>query len=120
MWLEINPIRNERINEALKVLLEQMEREGYVPGTKEVLHDVDEVQKRYLLCSYSERLAIAYGIICTPAGTTIQVTKNICVCVDCHVAIKFISKIVGREIIVRDNSRFHHFKDGNCSCSDYW
>ena len=32
---------------------------------------------------------------------------------------KFISKIIGREIIVRDNSRFHNFKDGRCSCSDY-
>jgi pentatricopeptide repeat protein len=110
----------ERINEALKVLLEQMEREGYVPDTKEVLHDVDEEQKRYLLCSHSERLAIAFGIISTPAGTTIRVTKNLRVCVDCHIATKFISKIVGREIIVRDNSRFHHFKDGKCSCGDYW
>ncbi|KAL0015296.1 hypothetical protein SO802_002365 [Lithocarpus litseifolius] len=110
----------ERINEALKVLLEQMEREGYVPDTKEVLHDVDEEQKRYLLCSHSERLAIGFGIISTPAGTTIRVTKNIRVCVDCHIAIKFISKIVGREIIVRDNSRFHNFKDGRCSCGDYW
>jgi hypothetical protein len=30
------------------------------------------------------------------------------------------SKIVGRELIVRDNKRFHHFKDGKCSCGDYW
>lgn len=110
----------DRINAALKVLLEQMEREGYVPDTNEVLHDVEEEQKIYLLCSHSERLAIAFGIISTPAGTTIRVTKNLRVCVDCHTATKFISKIVGREIIVRDNSRFHHFKDGKCSCGDYW
>jgi pentatricopeptide repeat protein len=110
----------DRINEALEVLLEQMERDGYVPDTKEVLHDVEEEHKKYLLHSHSERLAIAFGIISTPAGTTIRVTKNIRVCTDCHTAIKFISKIVGREIIVRDNSRFHHFKDGSCSCGDYW
>ncbi|XP_041007823.1 putative pentatricopeptide repeat-containing protein At3g23330 [Juglans microcarpa x Juglans regia] len=110
----------DRINEALEVLLKQMEREGYVPDTKEVLHDVEEEQKKNLLCRHSERLAIAFGIISTPAGTTIRVTKNIRVCVDCHTATKFISKIVGREIIVRDNSRFHHFKDGKCSCGDYW
>ncbi|GLT71425.1 hypothetical protein SLA2020_434430 [Shorea laevis] len=110
----------DRINEALEVLLEQMEREGYVPDTKEVLHDVEEEHKKYLLYSHSERLAIAFGIISTPAGTTIRVTKNIRVCTDCHTAIKIISKIVGREIIVRDNSRFHHFKDGKCSCGDYW
>uniref|UniRef100_F6HMU0 DYW domain-containing protein n=1 Tax=Vitis vinifera TaxID=29760 RepID=F6HMU0_VITVI len=110
----------DRINEALKVLLEQMEREGYVLDTTEVLHDVEEEQKRYLLCSHSERLAITFGIISTPAGTTIRVTKNLRVCVDCHTATKFISKIVGREIVVRDNSRFHHFKDGKCSCGDFW
>ncbi|KAF8401916.1 hypothetical protein HHK36_012867 [Tetracentron sinense] len=110
----------DRINEALKVLLEQMEREGYVPNTDDVLHDVEEEQKRYILCIHSERLAIAFGIISTPAGTTIRVTKNLRVCVDCHTATKFISKIVGREIVVRDVSRFHHFKDGKCSCGDYW
>ncbi|CAK9166796.1 unnamed protein product [Ilex paraguariensis] len=110
----------DRICEALEVLLEQMEREGYVPNTNEVLHDVEEEQKRHLLSSHSERLAIAFGIISTPAGMTIRVTKNLRVCIDCHTATKFISKIVGREIIVRDNSRFHHFKDGKCSCGDYW
>ncbi|GKV23361.1 hypothetical protein SLEP1_g33097 [Rubroshorea leprosula] len=31
-----------------------------------------------------------------------------------------ISKIGKREIIARDSSRFHHFKDGVCSCGDYW
>ncbi|KAF9598750.1 hypothetical protein IFM89_031418 [Coptis chinensis] len=38
---------------------------------------------------------------------------------DCHSAIKFISKVVGRKIIVRDN-RFHHFGNGLCSCADFW
>lgn len=110
----------DRINVTLKVLLEKMEREGYVPDTNEVLHDVDEEQKKALLSSHSERLAIAFGIISTPAGTPLRITKNIRVCVDCHTAIKFISKIVGREIIVRDNSRFHHFNGGKCTCGDYW
>ncbi|XP_054809729.1 putative pentatricopeptide repeat-containing protein At3g23330 isoform X4 [Prosopis cineraria] len=110
----------DKINEALNVLLEQMEKEGYVADTDQVLHDVEEDQKRFLLHTHSERLAIAYGIISTPAGTTIRVIKNIRVCVDCHTAIKFIAKIVGREIIVRDNSRFHHFNNGHCSCGDFW
>ncbi|BAT72707.1 hypothetical protein LR48_Vigan325s004500 [Vigna angularis] len=110
----------DKINEALNILLEQMEKEGYVLDTKEVLHDVDEEHKRDLLRTHSERLAIAFGIISTTAGTTIRVIKNIRVCVDCHTAIKFMAKIVGREIIVRDNSRFHHFRNGSCSCGDYW
>ncbi|KAK7280104.1 hypothetical protein RJT34_25166 [Clitoria ternatea] len=110
----------DKINKALNVLLEQMEREGYVLDTSEVLHDVDEEHKRDLLRTHSERLAIVFGIISTAAGTTIRVIKNIRVCVDCHTAIKFMAKVVGREIIVRDNSRFHHFKSGSCSCGDYW
>ncbi|XP_004296377.1 PREDICTED: putative pentatricopeptide repeat-containing protein At3g23330 [Fragaria vesca subsp. vesca] len=116
---ESHPYYDE-ITKALEVLLEQMEREGYAPNTNEVLQDVEEEQKKYLLCHHSERLAIAFGIISTPAGTTIRVTKNLRVCVDCHTATKLISKIVGREIIVRDNNRFHHFKGGECSCGDYW
>lgn len=108
------------IKKAMLDLLEQMEREGYVADTSEVLHDVEEEQKRYLLNTHCERIAIVFGIISTPAGMTIRVIKNLRVCVDCHTATKFISKIVGREIIVRDNSRFHHFKDGKCSCGDYW
>ncbi|KAL9239491.1 hypothetical protein vseg_013806 [Gypsophila vaccaria] len=110
----------DSIKKALEKLLDEMEKEGYVPDTSEVLHDVDEEYKKSLIYSHSERLAIAFGIISTPDGTTICVTKNIRVCTDCHTAIKFMSKIVRREIIVRDNSRFHHFKDGKCSCGDYW
>ncbi|XP_031482992.1 putative pentatricopeptide repeat-containing protein At3g23330 [Nymphaea colorata] len=110
----------EAIQDTLAILSELMEREGYVPNTEDVLHDVEEEQKRHMLCGHSERLAIAFGIISTPPGTSIRVTKNLRVCSDCHTATKFISKIVGREIVVRDVSRFHHFKDGSCSCGDYW
>ncbi|XP_022978655.1 putative pentatricopeptide repeat-containing protein At3g23330 [Cucurbita maxima] len=110
----------EEVREAMEVLMELMKREGYEADTSEVHHDVEEEQKKYLLCRHSERLAIVFGIINTPAGTTIRVTKNLRVCTDCHTATKFISKIVGREIVVRDNSRFHHFKNGMCSCGDYW
>ncbi|KAJ0798086.1 putative DYW domain-containing protein [Helianthus annuus] len=46
--------------------------------------------------------------------------KNLRVCGGCHEATKFISAIEKREIIVGDNSRFHHFKEGKCSCGDYW
>ncbi|CAL0313809.1 unnamed protein product [Lupinus luteus] len=68
---------NDKINEALDILLEQMEKEGYVLDTTAVLHDVDEEHKRDLLHTHSERLAIAFGIISTTAGTTIRVIKNI-------------------------------------------
>ncbi|CAI0461390.1 unnamed protein product [Linum tenue] len=50
----------------------------------------------------------------------VRVTKNLRVCGDCHNACKIISYIVGRQLIMRDNKRFHHMKDGVCSCNDYW
>ncbi|RYR43539.1 hypothetical protein Ahy_A08g039941 isoform A [Arachis hypogaea] len=62
----------DKINEALYVLLEQMEKEGYVLDTSEALHDVDEEHKRDLLLTHSERLAIAFGIISTPAGKSLS------------------------------------------------
>lgn len=101
-------------------LSDKMKKEGYEPDTSCVLHNVDEEQKENLLCGHSERLAIAFGLLNTPPGATIRVAKNLRVCNDCHAACKFISKIVEREIIVRDVRRFHHFKDGTCSCGDYW
>ncbi|XP_057969241.1 pentatricopeptide repeat-containing protein At2g15690, mitochondrial-like [Malania oleifera] len=93
---------------------------GYVPDTRYVLHDIDEEAKEQALLYHSERLAIAYGLISTPARTTLRIIKNLRICGDCHNAIKLMSKIVGRELIVRDNKRFHHFKEGKCSCGDYW
>ncbi|KAJ8766621.1 hypothetical protein K2173_001141 [Erythroxylum novogranatense] len=92
----------------------------YVPDTRYVLHDIDQEAKEQALLYHSERLAIAYGLISTPARTPLRIIKNLRVCGDCHNAIKIMSRIVGRELIVRDNKRFHHFKDGKCSCGDYW
>nr|DAD39137.1 TPA_asm: hypothetical protein HUJ06_013460 [Nelumbo nucifera] len=97
-----------------------MKEAGYVPDTRYVLHDIDQEAKEQALLYHSERLAIAYGLISTPARTPLRIIKNLRVCGDCHNAIKIMSKIVGRELIVRDNKRFHHFKDGKCSCGDYW
>jgi hypothetical protein len=54
-----------------------------------------------------------------PPGTPLCLLKNLHVCGDCLTATKFISKIVGRAIIVRDANCFHHFEDGLCSCRDY-
>ncbi|KAK2967533.1 hypothetical protein RJ640_030404 [Escallonia rubra] len=112
--------KSKEIYELLAELLKKMKEEGYVPETDHVLHDVEEEQKEQNLSYHSEKLAVAYGIIATPPGTTIKVFKNLRTCVDCHTAIKLISKIAGRKIIVRDSSRFHCFENGSCSCKDYW
>ncbi|KAK4282189.1 hypothetical protein QN277_013594 [Acacia crassicarpa] len=110
----------EGIMKKIDELAEQMEKEGYKPDPSCTLHDVDEELKIESLKYHSERLAIAFALISTPEGTPILVMKNLRACTDCHAAIKVISKIAKREITVRDSSRFHHFRNGFCSCGDYW
>ncbi|KAI3845508.1 hypothetical protein MKW92_033144 [Papaver armeniacum] len=110
----------KEILDFLEKLSIKMKEAGYVPETDFVLHDVEEEQKEHNLTYHSEKLAIAFGIMSTPPGTLIKVCKNLRTCGDCHSAIKFISNIEKREIIVRDSKRFHHFKDGICSCGDFW
>jgi hypothetical protein len=112
--------QSEEIYATLEILARKMEEVGYVPNKNFVLHDVEEEVKEDMLQSHSEKLAISFGLINTSSGTSIQITKNLRVCGDCHNVTKFISKIVSREIVVRDANRFHHFKDGSCSCRDYW
>ena len=110
----------EKIYDVLNNLSKKLKAEGYIPDTRLVLRNIDEEQKVHALCAHSEKLAIAYGLMHTPRGMPIRVFKNLRVCSDCHTATGFISKVTGREIVTRDTNRFHHFKDGFCSCGDYW
>ncbi|CAI0555721.1 unnamed protein product [Linum tenue] len=112
--------RHEDIYRYLEELGVKLQRAGYVPDMTSVPHDIDEEEKEVNLRGHSEKLAVAFGIMNSVPGAMIQVMKNLRVCGDCHTVIKLISKIVNREIIVRDSKRFHHFKDGFCSCGDYW
>ncbi|XP_078442320.1 pentatricopeptide (PPR) repeat-containing protein isoform X2 [Wolffia australiana] len=115
----LHPERKAIYEMAAKIWKE-IKKAGFVPDVDSVLHDIDDELKEQLLSRHSEKLAIAYGLMRTPEKTTLRIMKNLRVCNDCHSAIKFISKISGREIIVRDATRFHHFLDGSCSCKDYW
>ncbi|XP_065848712.1 pentatricopeptide repeat-containing protein At4g30700 [Euphorbia lathyris] len=104
----------------LEKLTGKMKEAGYQADTNTALHDVEEEEKELIVKVHSEKLAIAYGLISTEPGTEIRIIKNLRVCLDCHTATKYISKITERVIVVRDANRFHHFKDGFCSCGDYW
>ncbi|KAL5212172.1 hypothetical protein ABZP36_023019 [Zizania latifolia] len=106
-------------------LLEDMERRlqriGYIKDTSQVIMDMDDEEDKANTLSYhSERLALAFGILNIPQGMPIRIVKNLRVCRDCHVHAKLVSKLYQREIIVRDRHRFHIFRDGMCSCNDYW
>lgn len=104
--------------------LEKMSRDlkfaGYLPDTSEVFLDVGEEDKESAVYQHSEKLAMAFGLINSETGTTIRIVKNLRMCVDCHRVAKLVSKVYHREVVVRDKTRFHHFRDGSCSCKDYW
>jgi pentatricopeptide repeat protein len=117
---DVSHSNSDAIYAELKRLEGLMHEAGYAPDTGSVFHDVEEDEKTSMVCSHSERLAIAFGLISTSPGTRLLITKNLRICEDCHVAIKFISKITEREITVRDVNRYHHFKHGMCSCGDHW
>ncbi|XP_057775567.1 pentatricopeptide repeat-containing protein At3g62890-like [Salvia miltiorrhiza] len=105
-------------------MVEEMERKmralGYVSTTNDVLLDIEEEDKEGALNRHSEKLAIAFALLKTRPRSMIRMVKNLRVCGDCHSATKLISLIYEREIVVRDRNRFHHFKDGVCSCKDFW
>ncbi|KMZ70367.1 Pentatricopeptide repeat protein [Zostera marina] len=116
------------IYEKLDVLIKKTKEMGYMPDTKFVLQEMSEVEKERSLYNHSEKLAIAFAVFCstdTDDGMKnkkkpIMIFKNLRVCGDCHTWMKFVTKVISREISARDAKRFHHFKDGLCSCGDYW
>lgn len=105
----------------LEKLIKLMEGAGYEPcETNLVLHDVEEEKSKDFLFCHSEKLAISFGLISTPPGESLHITKNLRMCSDCHNVAKLISKVAMRDITVKDASQFHHFKNGLCTCGDYW
>lgn len=108
------------INGMLEWLKMKTQSAGYAPNHNAVLHDMEDDEKVRRLWVHSERLALAYGLIRVPSGSPIRIIKNLRICTDCHAAMKLISDVVKRDIIVRDMNRFHHFQEGVCSCGDYW
>lgn len=104
----------KEIYDKLNEMLECIRIEGYVAENE------TEEEKDNPVYYHSEKLAIAFGLLKTKAGEMLRITKNLRVCKDCHQALKLVSKVFQRKIIVRDRNRFHHFANGECSCNDYW
>ncbi|KAM2843586.1 hypothetical protein COP1_026282 [Malus domestica] len=116
--------KSHPLSKEIYKMLEEINRRlytaGFVPDTSEVLYDIDEEWKEVAFSHHSEKLAIAFSLISTKAGTTIRIVKNLCVSGNCHSARKLISKIFNREIIARDGNRFDHFRDASCPCNVNW
>ncbi|RZC48289.1 hypothetical protein C5167_041247 [Papaver somniferum] len=116
---------HERMNEIyakLAELREEIKKLGYKEVVDEKLHEMEAADKRELLWSHSEKLALAFGVVsgAAPPGKALRILKNLRICKDCHEAFKCISIVIKREIVVRDVNRYHRFVHGNCNCGDYW
>ena len=114
----------EVIRANMKKLIWQLKELGYVPETTIALHDIEEEQKEEQLYYHSEKLAFVFALM-NPQDShggrnAIRIMKNIRICLDCHNFMKLASKLVQRDIFVRDSNRFHYFQNGICSCNDYW
>lgn len=112
--------QSNAIYEKLLEITKKLRLEGYLPHTRNVLVDIEDEEKENALRHHSEKIAISFMLINTGPKTPIRVVKNLRICGDCHWWIELISKIYDREIVVRDRSRFHHFRNGSCSCKGYW
>lgn len=109
------------IYQKLEELYAKMKSLGYVQQVSSVYHDVEVEEKEATVSTHSEKLAITFGLIVSARSMSpIRVIKNLRTCEDCHNFSKFVSKISAREIVMRDKTRFHHFRDGTCSCNDFW
>ncbi|WCJ23158.1 Tetratricopeptide repeat (TPR)-like superfamily protein [Euphorbia peplus] len=114
-----HPLMNEiysKVDEIIRLIKEA----GYVADMNFALHDMDREGKELGLAYHSEKLAVSFGLLTVPKGAPIRIFKNLRVCGDCHTAMKYISKVYLRHIILRDSNCFHHFRNGECSCGDYW
>ncbi|GFP87736.1 pentatricopeptide repeat-containing protein at5g48910, partial [Phtheirospermum japonicum] len=142
-WVKMSNVRRQMKDRGIRAVpgCSSIEINGHVhefvmgnwshPEAKDIKGIIREVSERVKLAghepwiasvlqNHSERLAIAYGLLKTKAPVVIRVVKNLRVCVDCHEVTKTISKLYGRDIVVRDRIRFHKFVDGVCSCQDFW
>lgn len=112
--------QSDEIYQFLDAVRKKMRHAGYMPDINFALQDVDQEEKEEGLSSHSEKLAVAFGILNLNGASSVRVFKNLRICGDCHNFIKFMTEMVGVQIVVRDSMRFHHFSDGSCSCHGFW
>lgn len=112
--------QSDEIYTKLNKVVTDLKLIGYTPITSTVLTNLDEEEKKEAVLWHSEKLALCYGLLSGKTGTRIHIIKNLRICEDCHTFMKLVSEVYKTEIVVRDRTRFHHYKNGVCSCNDYW
>ncbi|KAL8529592.1 hypothetical protein ACS0TY_006864 [Phlomoides rotata] len=114
-------VTKEAYEKLTEIMLRLRVEGGYVPEVVNVLHDIEDEEKEDAVVAHSEKLAVAFGMArLGDQSKMVRIVKNLRVCKDCHNVMKLISKVYKLEIMLRDRSRFHSFKNGRCSCRDYW
>ncbi|KAJ8540959.1 hypothetical protein K7X08_001775 [Anisodus acutangulus] len=82
---------------------------------------VTEEENEDITRVHSEKLALSFALINSPQSSrVIRIVKNLRMCEDCHRTAKLVSQKYEREIYIHDSKCLHHFKDGYCSCGNYW
>lgn len=70
---------------------------------------------------HSEKLAFNFALSkWLGVPQIMRIVKNVRMCKSCHETAKSITNTYGCEIYLSDSKCLHHFKDGHCSCNDYW
>ncbi|XP_057975794.1 pentatricopeptide repeat-containing protein At1g19720 [Malania oleifera] len=70
---------------------------------------------------HSEKIAFAFALVGpSHAAQNIRIVKKLRMCRECHRTAKFISMAFECEIYLSDSKRLHIFRNGLCSCGDYW
>lgn len=105
--------RTEELYVNLYDMIRRLRLSGYIP-------QAETEEQEQALFEHSEKLALSFALISAKKGVPIYIYKNLRICHDCHSAMKIASKVYDREIVVRDRNRFHCFRQGSCSCSEFW
>ncbi|KAF3514694.1 hypothetical protein F2Q69_00001623 [Brassica cretica] len=105
----------------LKSLKVHMLEMGFVPAIRLVNIDgAEDEDKEEQLLFRSDKLAFAHSFLNTKPRGRVCVMQSMRICHDGHETCKMLTLITGRELVTRGSKRFHHFKNGVCSCQDYW
>ncbi|KAE8717431.1 hypothetical protein F3Y22_tig00110045pilonHSYRG00042 [Hibiscus syriacus] len=86
---DISYPRKHEIYDKLDEINKQLKIAGYITEMTSELHDLGAEEKANALCYHSEKLALALGVLATPPGVTLRITKNLRICIDCHKFAKF-------------------------------
>jgi hypothetical protein len=64
--------QSNQIHAQIDKMEKQLIQDGYKHDTSWVMQDTNEEHKKHLLCRHSEKLALAYALLQTPAGETVS------------------------------------------------